>query len=94
MSHTHRHDPENDPRCRQVFELLSEWLDGEVSPELAAEIDAHICSCPPCVQFLESLKRSVRATKEFLSTEDLSALPPPVRLALERAWQNSLQQNR
>lgn len=92
MSQHHHHDPVRDPRCRQVFELLSEWLDGEVPADLAAEIDAHICSCAPCVQFLDSLKRSIRLTKEFAGTEDFSALPAPVRSALEQAWRNSLPQ--
>jgi hypothetical protein len=38
MSHQHQHDPVRDPRCRQVFELLSGWLDGEVPAGLAVGI--------------------------------------------------------
>jgi mycothiol system anti-sigma-R factor len=35
-------------RCRECVEHLYEYLDREVTPELEAEIRAHIQKCPPC----------------------------------------------
>jgi len=47
-------------KCRDVFALLSEYLDRELTPETCAEIEAHLAGCPPCIDFLNSLKRTVR----------------------------------
>jgi RNA polymerase sigma-70 factor, ECF subfamily len=44
--------------CKQVFALLSEYLDADLPPETCAEIETHIAACPPCVKFLESLRRT------------------------------------
>ena len=35
-------------RCRECAEHLYEYLDREVTPDLEAEIRAHIQKCPPC----------------------------------------------
>jgi anti-sigma factor (TIGR02949 family) len=45
--------------CKEVFALLSEYLDAELSPESCEEIKQHLGGCPPCIEFLESLKRTV-----------------------------------
>ncbi len=63
--------PEN---CKQMFALLSEYLDHEMTPQSCEELEQHLKHCPPCIEFLESLKRSVRACKECGSAE----VPPPL----------------
>jgi len=42
--------------CRELFERLSEYLDGELSPELCAEILRHMDGCDPCIIFAKTLK--------------------------------------
>ena len=48
------------PDCREMFERLSEYLDGELPPEVCERYARHIEGCAPCVQFVESLRRAVR----------------------------------
>jgi len=55
--------------CKQVFALLSEYLDAELSPATCEEIQAHLAACPPCIEFLESLKRSIRLCHQCESAE-------------------------
>ncbi len=71
MSHQHEHAPEN---CREIFARLSEYLDGELAPEARRELEAHLCDCPPCVEFIESLRRSVGLCHDF----EPAAAPPPL----------------
>lgn len=48
------------PECREMFERLSEYLDGELPVEVCERYARHIEDCAPCVQFVESLRRAVR----------------------------------
>jgi anti-sigma factor RsiW len=45
--------------CQQIFALLSEYLDRELPADLCETIDAHIAGCPPCVEFVKSLEKTV-----------------------------------
>ena len=55
---THSHAP-GSPCCRELFARLSEYLDGELNEALCAEAEVHLEDCPPCRDFLESLRRTV-----------------------------------
>ena len=45
--------------CQQIFAMLSEYLDRELPPDLCETIDTHIAGCPPCVEFVKSLEKTV-----------------------------------
>ncbi len=75
--------------CKEVFAALSDYLDRELTAEDYEEIERHVEHCPPCIEFLESLKRSVKLCKNCAPAET----PPPLtereqmqlRAAYERA---------
>jgi anti-sigma factor RsiW len=81
------HNPET---CREVFELLSQYLDLELPPEACQEIEGHLAGCPPCVEFAESLRRTVDLCHEY----EASVMPEPLsasaRGELQRAWDRML----
>jgi RNA polymerase sigma-70 factor (ECF subfamily) len=66
------------PRCRDLFERLSEYLDGELDQAICSEMGTHLEDCPPCQAFLESLKRTIALVRRTPGAE----LPPEVRRAL------------
>jgi anti-sigma factor RsiW len=80
-----------DPACLEVFEKLSEFLDGELSTQDCAEIQEHIRDCAPCVAFVKSLKTSIQASHELRPHEPVQELPEAVRERLKAAWQAALQ---
>ena len=51
-------------KCHEVFAQLSEYLDRELTPQTCAEIEAHLADCPPCIEFLNSLKGTVKLCRE------------------------------
>lgn len=55
--------------------MLSQYLDAELPESTCKEIRQHIHGCPPCVQFVESLKRSIDLCHEYSSGE----VPRPIR---------------
>ena len=43
--------------CRKVAAHLSEFVDGEVSPELRAEIEHHLYWCRRCSVLVDSVRK-------------------------------------
>jgi anti-sigma factor RsiW len=82
----HRHDP----GCRQIFEALSEYLDGELSPEECRHLESHMAGCAPCIEFLETLKRSIQLSRRLEVVEPPPAMPENVKARLTEAWQAAL----
>ncbi len=48
-----------EPRCRNLFAALSDYMDGVVDDAVCEEMDRHIGTCEPCQAFLASLKQAV-----------------------------------
>lgn len=57
--------------CASGVDLLMEYLEGALAPEVRADLEAHVAGCPRCVAFLESY----RATPRILRQATLAALP-------------------
>ncbi len=74
MSHKHGKEPRD---CEELFARLSAYLDGELSSEARTEIEEHLCGCPPCIEFVESLRRTVDLCRRFEPAES----PGPVSAA-------------
>lgn len=60
-----RMDVEN---CRHMLEDLSDYLDGEASAELCAEIEQHMLGCEDCRIVVDTLRKTVLLYRD---------LPPP-----------------
>ncbi len=69
-------------KCNDAFAMLSEYLDHELTAETCAELEAHLADCPPCIDFLNSLKKTVGLCKDCAP-----AGPPP---PLDSAAQNKM----
>lgn len=72
---------EHNAKCREVFALLSQYLDLELPPETCQQIEAHIAGCDPCVEFTESLRKTVELCRKYEPAD----LPAPLgEVAKER----------
>ncbi|MBI1746745.1 MAG: zf-HC2 domain-containing protein [Acidobacteria bacterium] len=56
--------------CRQVIELLSDYINHELSPEDKTELDKHMQGCQNCETFLYTLSQSVDLLRD-LRVEDI-----------------------
>jgi predicted anti-sigma-YlaC factor YlaD len=61
-------------RCQEVVDLLSDYLDDELSETEVADIRKHLAGCANCETFFDSLKTTVRLTKKLECEE----IPPAV----------------
>jgi len=75
--------------CREVFALLSEYLDVELPPEECSRLREHIERCAPCVEFVESLKKSIELCRKFQPDAVPGPLPEATRQELLAAWKKA-----
>ena len=54
-------------RCTEVLAHLSDYVDGEVSPELRAQIDAHLAGCSWCEEFGGEFSETVARVRRTLN---------------------------
>ena len=81
---------EHTGNCKELFALLSEYLDGSLAPQTCEEIREHLAGCPPCIQFLNSLDRTVKLCHECAPAEKPAPLAPEIRNKLLEAYRASL----
>ena len=50
--------------CLSGVELLTEYLEGTLPPDVRAAIEAHVAGCPRCVAFIASYEAIPRVVRE------------------------------
>lgn len=51
---------EHNMNCQEIFQNMSEYIDGELDGQLCAEIEAHIETCPDCKIVIDTLKKTIQ----------------------------------
>lgn len=82
--------PERTGSCKEVFSLLSEYLNLELPPDACQELEAHIADCAPCVEFTESLRKTVEICRQYKPAELPGPLGQQAREELRGAYQRML----
>lgn len=55
--------------CRQIAELLGEYIDGALPPETRDLIEWHIEGCGPCVAFVNTYRGTIDAASKLRDVE-------------------------
>jgi len=69
-------------RCRQVIDKISDYLDGELDPELVQELERHLEHCEDCRVVVDTTQKTVEI---YYDTEP-AALPEDVRGRLNQMF--------
>lgn len=80
----------DNPDCKEIFELLSEYIDAELPPELCDSLRSHIEGCGPCVEFLHSLEKTIELCKRYRPDVAPPPLAEQIRRDLRRSYDNFL----
>lgn len=67
--------------CREAFQQISQYLDGELSAELKKVLDEHICKCSHCRVVFDTTRKTV----ELYCNGKLFVMPESVRDRLHSA---------
>lgn len=76
--------------CRGVLRELTDFLDGELSPEDVAEVERHLADCDDCRWIVDTTKKTI----QFYCSSEPLPLPEDVRGRLHQALESRLKRPR
>ena len=50
-----------DIACRELVELLTDYLEGVLTPDEVAAVDAHLADCEGCHTYLDQMRTTIDA---------------------------------
>jgi hypothetical protein len=65
--------------CRQIVDLLADYLEGTLPRHLAELLEWHVDGCAPCVAFLNTYRGTIRAARTVLREVEI---PPELKQRL------------
>src|SRR6266566_10019341 len=70
--------------CREVVELVSEYLEGAMTPEQMTRFELHLNLCDGCSSFLEQ----IRTTAELVRSVSVEEIPEEMKTKLLAAFRD------
>jgi anti-sigma factor RsiW len=70
--------------CQEIVELVTDYLEGAMDPDLHASFESHLAGCPHCTHYLEQIEATIRVAGT-ITAEDLS---PEFRAGLVEAFRD------
>jgi anti-sigma factor RsiW len=74
--------------CRELAELLIDFVSGELPPEHRAHIERHLKGCPPCVAYVETYQITIQLTRRL----PCAPLPPELEKRLRAVLEEMCRQ--
>lgn len=44
--------------CRELIEVLDDYLDGALAPDLVRELEGHLAGCEPCGAYIATYRKT------------------------------------
>ena len=85
LSSGHASDTVSDVTCQEVVELVTEYLDGALSPAERVRFEAHIDHCDGCQEYLVQFRETI-AVVGHLPPESIDPAAEEKLLATFRTW--------
>ena len=73
-----------DVPCRQIVEMITDYLEGALSDESTLIVERHLTACEGCAVYVDQMRATIRTTGA-LGEEDI---PPEVMGPLMDAFRN------
>lgn len=71
--------------CRDLVNLLIDYVSDELPPEQAEHIRQHLAKCPPCVTYVETYHLTIKLTRRLPPVAPPAALLARLRAAIGAA---------
>jgi anti-sigma factor RsiW len=76
--------PDNEMNCKELVELVTEYLEGTLSPAERARFEAHLGECSGCTHYLQQMRRTIHTLGQL--TEE--TIDPQTRAELLQVFKN------
>ncbi len=74
--------------CKELVELMTEYLEGTLPLEERARFEAHLIGCEGCTHYLDQMRRTIRLTG-MLTEESIEPAARDELLRLFRDWNSA-----
>lgn len=64
--------------CRETIELLADYLEATLSPDILEQLEAHLRDCPPCIAYLNTY----RLTRDVAARASQATMPDEMKARL------------
>ena len=71
--------------CREVVELVTEYLEGTMAPERRVRFEEHLAVCEGCTRYVAQIRETIRLTG-LLTEEAIPADEREELLVAFRGW--------
>lgn len=71
--------------CRHAVELVTDYLEGALSPAERGRFEAHLAACPHCAEYLAQIRETIRLAGR-VTPEDLTPEMHTDLADLYRRW--------
>ena len=71
--------------CKELVELVTDYLEGTLPADVRARMDQHLAGCDGCTHYLEQMRQTIRLTGQ-VREENLSQPQRDDLLRLFRDW--------
>jgi anti-sigma factor RsiW len=71
--------------CQELVELVTDYLEGALSPADLRRFEEHIATCDGCTEYLRQLRETIRLVGA-ITREDVSPEAEAELLAVFRSW--------
>ena len=68
--------------CRQVVELVTDYLEGDLPDAVRSAVERHLETCPPCVSYVEQMRLTVGSLRDVR----VESITPEARAELVNAF--------
>ena len=79
---------EQDLACRELVELVTDYLEGTLPQDDHVRFEAHLDECPYCVQYVAQVRKTIEALGE-LPGEPVDPVQRQLLLAAFRGWRDA-----
>ena len=74
-------------KCREILAALSDYVDGDLDPELLGALQEHLADCDPCQLVIDNVRQTITLYKSGRPVDLPPELCERLRGALRARWE-------
>jgi anti-sigma factor RsiW len=76
-------------RCREMVELVTEWMEGALDADQRVAVEAHLAICPDCTAYLDQLRTTTTVASALDTADAFEPVPEDTKARLLAAFRTS-----